>query len=201
MQAVRFFLVCAVLFGLLCRGPDVRAAGPMESVRSVTDRVVELLEDDYYGKEENRDELADKVGGTVRKMFDWEAVARSSLSTHWRDLTRAQQEEFTGLFAEFMERSYSEKLDDYSGEEIVYLREEIEGDRARVIGRFITRKKQEIPVEYRMRKKDGEWLIYDVLIEGVSLVRNYRVQFNDIIVKSSYEELLKRIREKLEGGF
>ncbi|MFO7784114.1 MAG: MlaC/ttg2D family ABC transporter substrate-binding protein [Thermodesulfobacteriota bacterium] len=171
----------------------------MESVQATTERVVEILCDDALKGDSNRDKRKEMVSKTVKERFDWEAIARGALAAHWRDLDRTQQEEFTELFGALLERTYLEYLDEYSGEEeIVYVSEEMEGTRARVNGKFITRKKQEIPVEYRMRKRNGDWLISDVLVEGVSLVRNYRVQFNDIVSRSSYEDLVKRIKEKME---
>ncbi len=173
----------------------------MESVQTTTERVMEILGDESLKGEIHRDKRKEMVSKAVKERFDWEAIARSSLATHWRDLDRAQQEEFTELFGKLMERTYLEYLDEYSGEEeIIYMAEEMEGPRARVTGKFITRKKQEIPVEYRMRERNGEWLINDVLVEGVSLVRNYRVQFNDIVSRSSYQELVRRIKEKMEEG-
>lgn len=201
MRVVSRMSLCSILFGLMGAPVFLWAASPMESIRETTDRVIEVLTDERFEAEEHRPELLELVSEIVKERFDWEAIARGALSTHWRDLSRTQQEEFTDLFARLMERTYAGRLDDYSGEEVIYLAEETEGGRARVTGRFITRNKQEIPVEYRMRKKDGAWLVYDILIEGVSMVRNYRVQFNDIIIKSSYEELVRRINEKLESGF
>jgi phospholipid transport system substrate-binding protein len=201
MRVVSRMSLCSILFGLMAAPVFLWAASPMESIRETTDRVIEVLTDERFEAEEDRPKLQELVSEIVKERFDWEAIARGALSTHWRDLSRARQEEFTDLFARLMERTYSGRLDDYSGEEVIYLAEEMEGGRARVTGKFITRNKQEIPVEYRMRKKDGAWLVYDILIEGVSMVRNYRVQFNDIIIKSSYEELVRRINEKLESGF
>ncbi len=199
MRASSCASICAILLVLFVAPASLWAAGPMESVQATTERVVEILCDDALKGDSNRDKRKEMVSKTVKERFDWEAIARGALAAHWRDLDRTQQEEFTELFGALLERTYLEYLDEYSGEEeIVYVSEEMEGTRARVNGKFITRKKQEIPVEYRMRKRNGDWLISDVLVEGVSLVRNYRVQFNDIVSRSSYEDLVKRIKEKME---
>jgi phospholipid transport system substrate-binding protein len=93
-----------------------------------------------------------------------------------------------------------DRLEDYSGEEVLYLGEEVSGDRAKVRVKIVTRRNQEIPVEYRLRDGREGWRIYDILIEGVSLVKNYRVQFNEILSRSSYAELLERLRAKVGGG-
>ncbi len=199
MRRASIVCICAVLSVLFFASTPLFAAGPLESVQTTTQQVMEILSAEVFNDEEQRPRLIEEVSKIVKKRFDWEAIARGSLSIHWRDLSRTQQEEFTELFGDLMERTYLGYLDDYSGEEaITYVSEEVEATRARIIGKFITKKKQEIPVEYRMWKKDGEWLITDVLVEGVSLVRNYRVQFNEIMTKSSYEELIKRIKEKLD---
>ena len=90
------------------------------------------------------------------------------------------------------------KVEDYSGEKVLYERETKDGDYATVRIKIVTRKNKDIPVEYRLKKEGNDWLIYDVSIEGVSLVNNYRTQFNSIITQSSYENLIKRLKEKME---
>lgn len=198
MLAASRVLQCAIVFSLFLGATPLWAEDPMSKVRTTTERVIEILSDASLEGDSHWDERKEMISRIVRERFDWETIARGSLSTHWRDLTREQQEEFTELFGELMERTYLGYLDDYSGEEIIYVSQEVEGPRARVVGKFITKKKQDIPFEYRMRERNGDWLIHDLLVEGVSLIRNYRVQFNEIILRSSYEDLVKRIKDRLE---
>lgn len=193
----------AAAWGLLLFAAPLWAAGPMEDIRTSTDRVLDILSDpaleDPDRKEERRQRLREAVDGR----FDWEAISRGALTTQWRELDDAQKKEFMELFGKLVERTYMDRLEDHSVEELSevrYLDEEVEGNRGRVLIQIVTDTKEEIPVEYRLRKKHAEWLVYDILIEGVSLVKNYRVQFNDILTKKSYADLLERLKAKVEGG-
>ncbi len=190
--------ICLVLIGLFCVMSPVWAGGAMEGIRTTTERILEILSDPDLEGSEHRAERRRRIREAVDERFDWEAVSRSALSTHWRNLGAEEKDEFTGLFSTLVERTYMDRLEDYSGEEVIYLDEETSGTRAKVRVKIVTRKNQEIPVEYRLRRGDGGWLVYDILIEGVSLVKNYRVQFNDILAKSSYAKLLERLKAKVQ---
>jgi phospholipid transport system substrate-binding protein len=120
------------------------------------------------------------------------------MAQHWRSLTEAQRKEFVGLFSDLLERAYMSKIELYRGEQIQYPAERIEGDFAIVSTRLITKKGTEVPIDYRMLKRGDRWRIYDVSIEGVSLVANYRTQFNNVIRTSSYDELLRKLRSRAE---
>lgn len=189
-----------VLLGLLIGVPPLWAAGPMESIRATTERILEVLSDPALEGSEHQAERRRRIREAADERFDWKAIARSSLTTQWQQLSAGEQDEFTELFSRLVERTYMDRLESYSGEEVVYLEEETSGDRAKVRVKIVTGKKQEIEVEYRLRRGSGEWLVYDILIEGVSLVKNYRVQFNDILTKSSYADLLERLKAKVEEG-
>jgi len=187
-----------VLFGLLTGTPVLRAGGPMEGIRETTGRILQILSDPSLEGKEHRAERRRRIREAVDERFDWEAIARSALSTQWRNLKPAEKDEFTRLFSSLVERTYMDRLEAYSGEDVVYLDEETFDTRAKVRVKIVTRKNQEIPVEYRLRRGNGEWRVYDILIEGVSLVKNYRVQFNDILAKSSYAELVERLKAKVQ---
>jgi phospholipid transport system substrate-binding protein len=186
-----------VLFGLFTGTPVLWAGGPMEGIRATTGRILQILSDPSLEGKEHREERRREIREAVDERFDWEAIARSALSTQWRNLSAAEKDEFTRLFSSLVERTYMDRLEEYSGEDVVYLEEETFGTRAKVRVKIVTRKNQEIPVEYRLRRGNGEWRVYDILIEGVSLVKNYRVQFNDILAKSSYAELVERLKAKV----
>lgn len=190
--------ICLILSGLFSAPPFLWAGGPMEGIRTTTKRILEILCDPDLEGSGHRAERRRRIREVVDKRFDWEAISRSALSIQWRNLGTEERKEFTRLFRRLVERTYMDRLEDYSGEEVLYLDEETSGTRASVRVKIVTRKNQEIPVEYRLRRGDGGWLVYDILIEGVSLVKNYRVQFNDILNKSSYAELLERLRAKVQ---
>jgi phospholipid transport system substrate-binding protein len=125
-------------------------------------------------------------------------MARRSLARHWAQRTAEEKKEFVHLFAELLERTYMSKVEGYSGEKVRYQRETVDGDYAVVKVKILTQKSKDIPVEYRLKKEGDDWLVYDVSIEGVSLVNNYRTQFTSIVLQSSYENLVKKLREKVE---
>jgi phospholipid transport system substrate-binding protein len=127
--------------------------------------------------------------------FDWREMASRSLGLHWQKRTEEEREEFVKVFGELVERAHIAQLERYSGEAIKYVGERVEGDLAMVYTRFVTKQSKEIPVDYRLiNNRDARWRIYDLVVEGVSLVSNYRSQFDKTIRTSSYGELLKRLR-------
>ncbi|HEV8531126.1 MAG TPA: ABC transporter substrate-binding protein, partial [Methylomirabilota bacterium] len=129
---------------------------------------------------------------------DWAETAKRSLARHWQPLSDGQREEFVKLFGDLLERSYISKIELYGGERIHYVGESIDGDLAVVRTKIITKQGTDVPIEYRMIRRGDRWLVYDVVIESVSLVSNYRTQFNKIIQTSSYQELVKKMKTKQE---
>jgi phospholipid transport system substrate-binding protein len=178
------------------------AAGPMETVKNITDRTIEILGDEELKAPDKAAEKRELLREAADRFFDWRSMARTALSVHWRKRTEEEKDEFTRLFAGFLEKTYMDKVEGYSGEKIDYLEEWIDKDypdEAIVKANVITDKQGEIPVEYLMIEKDGTWKVYDVLVEGVSLLKNYTSQFNSIILRSSYEELLEMLKEKIKS--
>jgi phospholipid transport system substrate-binding protein len=185
------FLVGAITVPLL-------AADPMEAIKQTTDKILSIVTNPALKTPSKTEEREKLLHQAVYERFDWEEVARRSLATHWAKRTAEEKKEFIHLFSELLERTYLKKVEDYSGEKVLYEGETKEGDYATVKVKIITKKEKDIPVEYRLKKEGNHWFIYDVSIEGVSLVNNYRTQFNSILLQSSYEELVKRLREKTE---
>jgi len=171
------------------------AAGPTEQIKAKSDLVMKILNDPaLQNRKEKRREL---VMDVVEDMIDWQEVSRRALAIHWKKRTPQEKEEFTNLFRDLLKRTYSEKLDIYSGEQIIYENETIDGNRAVVKTKVVNKKKgTEATVDYRMLKKGEQWLAYDMVIEGISAVNNYRVQFSEIIASSSYNRLIKRLKDK-----
>ena len=132
------------------------------------------------------------------EIFDFAATARRALGRHWAARTPQEREEFVKLFGDLLERSYISKIELYGGEKIQYVSDRIDGETALVQSKLLTKTGSEVPIEYRMLRKGDRWLVYDVVIEGVSLVANYRTQFNKIIQTSSYQELVKKMKTRQE---
>jgi phospholipid transport system substrate-binding protein len=172
----------------------VQAGPPTDQLRGQIDRVLKLLEDPGLKKDEPARRAA--VRKVADDIFDFPETAKRSLARHWQPRSPAERDEFTKLFADLLERSYISKIELYGGEKIAYVNDAIEGDQAVVRTQIITKNGTQVPVDYRMLKKGERWLVYDVVIEGVSLVANYRTQFNKIIQTSSYTELVKKMKVK-----
>lgn len=180
-----------VLLGLL--GP-ASAGAPTDTVKEYTDAVVKTLEDNSLKAADRR--------AAVRKLaveaFDVQETARRALGPHWQQRTPAEREEFVHLFADLLESTYINKIDLYGGERLKFTEEKVDGDIAVVRAKVTTKQGTDVPVEARMNKKNDRWLIYDVAIENISLISNYRAQFDRIIRTSSYGELVKRLRNRGE---
>jgi phospholipid transport system substrate-binding protein len=188
----------AIVSGILGLGLAVEAGAgpPTDQLRRYTDQVVKVLEDPALKGEEQRGERRAAVRKVATEIFDVEETARRALGRHWQARTPAEREEFVQLFADLLERTYIARIDQYGGERIKYVGESIDGANATVRARVVTREGTEIPVDARMLRKGERWLMFDVAIENVSLISNYRAQFDAIIRKSSYGDLVQRLKSK-----
>ncbi len=175
------------------------AGAPSDQLKSQVDRVLKTLDDPELKKEGRAKERRTAVRKIANEIFDFGETARRSLGRHWQPRTPAERDEFVQLFSDLLERSYISKVELYGGEKIQYLGDTIEDQtQAKVQTKLLTKSGSDIPIEYRMHKKGERWLVYDVIIEGVSLIANYRTQFNKIIQTSSYQELVKKMKSKQE---
>jgi phospholipid transport system substrate-binding protein len=172
------------------------AATPTETLKNYSDVVLKILEDPTLKSPERKNDRRAAVRKVAEEIFDLSETAKRALGPHWQARTPAEREEFTHLFADLLESTYISRIDEYGGERIRYTGEKIDGDTAVVQTRVVTKKGSEAPVEARMLRRGDKWFIYDVLIENVSLISNYRAQFDKIIRTSSYNELIKRLRER-----
>lgn len=185
----------AVGLAVTAASPAV-AGAPTEQLRGAVDRVLKTLEDPSLKGEGKINDRRVAVRKIANEIFDFSEIAKRSLARHWQPLSEAQRTEFVGLFADLLERSYISKIETYGGEKIQYTAEKVDGDFATVSTRIVTKNGTEVPIDYRMTKRADRWLVYDVSIEGVSLVSSYRTQFNKIIQTSSYNELVAKLRTK-----
>ena len=184
----------AALVALLA--PVAGAGIPTDQLKGAIERVVKTLENPLYKGENRVLERRAAVRKIANEIFDFGEIARRSLGRHWQGRTDAEHEEFVSLFADLLEKSYISKIDQYGGEKIVYTGEKIESDNSVVSTKLVTKNGTEVPIDYRLVKRGERWLVYDVSIEGVSLVSNYRTQFNKIIQTASYAELIRRMKSK-----
>jgi phospholipid transport system substrate-binding protein len=192
-RLVSVFAVVALALGL---AHPASAASPTETLKAYGDVVLKILEDPALKAPEKKSERRAAVRKVADEVFDLSETAKRALGPHWNQRTPAEREEFTHLFAELLEGTYIARIDEYGGERIRYIGEKIDGDLATVQSRVLTKKGSEAPVEARLLKRGDKWYIYDVSIEGVSLINNYRTQFDRIIRSSSYAELVKRLKER-----
>jgi phospholipid transport system substrate-binding protein len=181
-----------VIFGLVT--PSV-AGEPTDHIRKTTDKMITILNDPAL--KNKVDDRRKMLRSTLSERFDWEEMAKRSLASHWQSLTDEEKKEFVPLFTDLLENTYMNRIENYSGDKVTYDAERVKGDYGLVKVTIFTVKQVEIPVVYKMKKKDPEWIIYDVSIEGVSLVNNYRQQFDSIILSSSYQGLVEKLREKV----
>ena len=171
-------------------------AGVTDDVKSVVDDVVRIVSDKDMKKNDQKRRQALKK--SISTIFDYNEMAKRSLGKHWNQRSAAEKKQFSELFASLLENSYSGKIESYNNEKIVYLKEIIDGDHAEVKSKVVTTKRDEFTLDYRMINQNGTWMVYDVVIEGVSLVSNYRTQFNKIIASDGYPLLVKKLQTKTD---
>ena len=197
MFAQALTLAAALL--LVAPGPGkVWAGAPTDQLRAQINRTIQILEDPELKKPGKTRDRRAAVHQVANDIFDFGETAKRSLARHWAARSQAERDEFVQLFADLLERSYISKIELYGGEKIRFVGEATDPDGAIVKSRLVTKTDTEIPIDYRMHLRGEKWLVYDVLIEGVSLVSNYRTQFNKIITTSSYQELVKKMKSKQE---
>ncbi len=195
---VKTGLAAVVLLCLCLALPALARAGePADQVRQSVEELRKVFKE-HKGPERNA-----KLRAIVKGRFDFEEMARRSLARYWKERTPEERKEFVALYSDLLENIYLKKIKQHEGEvqkheedKVVYLSESIDDTFASVRTKIITFAGREIPVEYKLLRKNGKWKAYDVAIEGVSLINNYRTQFSQIIRSGSYEELVRRMRNK-----
>ena len=194
----RLLAVFSAFLFLLSSLP-VHAGAPMDTVQANVDKVLEVLRDPKLKAESAKETKKERLRHIYDGMFDQVELSRRTLAQNWNKLNPAQRKEFVQLFKQVLEKAYMDKILAYVNEKVIFEREVlVSGTKAEIQTTIVTSSKK-IPVYYRVILKGGEWKVYDVVIENVSLVSNYRTQFNDILAKNTPDQLLEILRKKVKG--
>jgi phospholipid transport system substrate-binding protein len=193
-KAQKITILVLLLLVLL---PDPSKAGiPADQVRQTADKVLLILQDPRLKAADKKKERRDQLRQVISARFDFNEMARRSLGQHWQRRSTEEQRQFVQLFTDLLERSYADQIESFNGEKILYGRENQDGDHAEVDTRVLTGKGEEFSVNYKLYSAGREWKVNDVVIENISLVNNYRSQFNRILANSSFTEFLRKLQEK-----
>jgi phospholipid transport system substrate-binding protein len=182
---------------LICSYGSAGAGEPTDAIRGAVNQGVEILKNSKLDNQKQRAQVIDRLRQIVYPLFDFDEMAMRSLGANWRRLTPEQRKEFTSTFTALLEKTYADQIDVYNGQQVVYTGESLDGKFAQVDSRIIDKNGQTYSVVYRLHMVDGKWRIYDVVAENISLVNNYRAQFNRVIARSSFEELVKTMKQQL----
>lgn len=182
----------------LVAGRAAHAGAPTDQLKAGVDRVLAILQDAALKQPGKAEERRQKIRAVANEVFDWQEIGKRALARHWQGRSPQEREEFSKLFADLLERSYVGKIETYSGEKILYGEEAVDGEQATVRTKLVTKAGTQIPIDYKMLKVADRWRVYDVLVENVSLIANYRSQFNRIIQQSGYADLIQRLKTKQE---
>jgi phospholipid transport system substrate-binding protein len=184
-----FLILVAMLFATNA----IAESTPTDDVRTSVDAVIALLKDDTLDTESRRDRMRE----VIDKRFDFRAMSQRTLATNWNKTTDEEKEKFVDLFSQLIENSYVGKIDSYTNERVDYPGEKVSGRKA-VVETLIITSSADIPVDYRLYQKGDQWLVYDVIIEGVSLISNYRSSYQEIMKKEGFDGLLAKMRAKID---
>lgn len=197
MKITKVFATSVLLFFLLSLPTGSAYAGaPTDQIKQTVDKVLDILRNKEMKKPANEKKRRAEIRKVVSERFDFADMAKRSLGIYWRQRTPEERKEFVPLYTDLLERTYIKKIEGYTDERIDYTGENINDGYAVVDTKVVTEKNTVIPIQYRMLNENGQWMVYDVSIEGVSLINNYRNQFSSIIHQKSYEELVKKLKNK-----
>ena len=175
------------------------AVTPTEQLKGSIDKIIPILEDPTLKGDAKLKERRAAIRRVASDVFDFTESAKRCLGPHWEPRTAEERQEFAELLGDLLERAFASRLEQYAGERIQYIGESVDGNFATVKTRITTKSGAELPVDYQVLRRGDRWFVYDVWIEGVSLMSNYRVQFNKIIQTSSYEDLVRKLKAKQQS--
>lgn len=189
--------VAAIAVTFAMAGGALADGDPMAAVKGTINQVLAIVTDPAYKSANSA--RREKLRALIAPRFDFTDMARSAMGYHWRSLSQAQRDEFVRLFTGLLEASYMGKIEGYKGQKIVYVKELRDGDQAQVNTNIVQGGNEPIAVNYRLKESGGSWKVYDVMVDQISLVGNYRNQFSRIINQKGYDTLVQAIRQKQQS--
>jgi phospholipid transport system substrate-binding protein len=176
------------------------AGAPTDQTKQTVDKVFAIISDPNLKSPSKQQERRAQLRQIIYPRFDFSEMAKRSLGPHWGKQSPQEQQEFVRVFTDLLEASYVDQIESANGDKIVYGREQIDGDNAEVFTKVLTNKGEEVPIAYKLHRVGSDWKVYDVVVEDISLVNNYRSQFNRILANASFDDLLRRLQEKNPGS-
>ena len=198
-EAMKYFIVGITLVMCLIFPLHVFAGAPIEAVKGHVDKVLDVLRDPSLKAESAKKAKKDKIREISEKMFDFTELSKRTLGKNWSKFNPAQQKEFVELYTSLLEDAYADKVMAYTDEKIDFSKEVALTEKTVEVQSKVLRKTGDIPIYYRVIMKEGSWRVYDVVIEGISLISNYRSQFNEILANKPPESLLETLRKKVSN--
>ena len=195
----RFMRFYVAVFGVVlftAVAAPSHAGAPADQMRGAIEKVVSVLKDPNLKSGAKRSERLDQLRQAIYQKFDFAEMAKRSLGAQWQRRSPEEQREFVKLFTDLLENAYFDNIESYDGEKVTVTGEKQDKDFAEVNSKIATKKGEEIAVNYKLHQVGSDWKVYDVVIENISLVNNYRSQFNRVIAQSSFEDLLRRMKDK-----
>jgi len=189
----RVLLTLITGFTLAFTAMSFAGNSPTAVVRTSVDAVLAILDNEQL----NYDDKRTQISVIVKERFDFRAMSQRTLATNWKKTTDEEKEKFVELFSQLIENSYVGKIESYTNERVDYPGEKVSGRKA-VVETLIITSSADIPVDYRLYEKGDQWLVYDVIIEGVSLISNYRSSYQEIMKKEGFDGLLAKMQEKID---
>jgi len=199
-EVIKKCLIGIIITVCLIYSVPALAGVPLDTVKGHSDKVLDVLRDPALKGETAKKIKKDKLRTISEKMFDFSELSRRTLTNNWKKFSPDQQKEFISLYTSILEDAYADKILAYSDEKILFTKEVPLSERTVEVQSTVIQRSTEIPIFYRVILKDGEWRVYDVVIEGVSLISNYRTQFKDILANKPPEAVLETLRKKVGKG-
>jgi len=191
-----YFILIGLATLMLLSATIAFAGAPRDQVQTAIDKVMAILNDPTLKSDAKKSERIERLRQAVSPKFDFAEMAKRSLGANWQRRTPEEQQQFVKLFTELIETSYAQNIESYNGEKVRITGEKQDNDFAEVSTKIVNNKSEEFSVDYRLLQSGGDWKIYDVVIENVSIVNNYRSQFNRVIARSSFDDLLQKMKAK-----
>jgi phospholipid transport system substrate-binding protein len=194
--------VMALFLVLILALPSVGAAvpSPLESMKGNVQKVMDVLKDPALKAADKRDERRKTLRGLADRIFDWVELSKRTLARSWNDLSVDQKREFVMLYADLLEKTYSDRIESYSGQEVAFTKETMLSDDKAEVKTLVKSTDKTIPIDYRLTLGKDGWLVYDVQVEGISLVQNYRKQFSEILASNPPDKMIEILRDKVKRG-